>query len=488
MSFRTAVLCVLSISTLFFEGCVIVGVDYKTPEFKMPDAWTVSLTDDLEQSNSSLKQWWEGFNDPILDELIERTRDANPDLRIASQRIAETRAMRGVAGSRLVPFTGTTGEYARTRASESLFVAPPGNPSDFYNAGFDAGWEIDVFGSIHRNIESADASIEASIEAYRDLLVTLFAETALNYVEYRTIEERIRLVEANITAQTESLELTQSRLDAGLAPRIDVTEATTNLESSRALIPLLRTQLALARNRTAALTGGYPASLDELLHQPTLIPVPDKDFTAALPAELIRARPDVRQAERELAAQTARIGVAAADLYPRFTLFGNFGFQSVRTADLFNSPSQFYSFGPAFNWQIFSAGRIRNNIRVEEARTEQALVNYENTVLLAVEDVESSLAAVAYEWDRLAPLKRAVESSKETVSLVKDNYRSGLVDFQRVLDAERIKFNAEDEAAISQGQIARNYIMLYKALGGGTEVEVIPLHGSRTRTGLFGRK
>lgn len=469
---------------------MIVGVDYQSPDFEPPDAWAASLSPDLKKGNPSLEKWWKGFNDPVLNELIDRTREANPNLRIASQQIAEARALRGVAQSLILPSANGTGDYIRSRASENVFATPPENPANLYTAGFDAGWEIDVFGGLRRNIESADAGIGASIESYRDILITLFAETARNYVDCRTLQERIRLAQANIDAQEDSVELTQTRLDAGLAPKIDVTQATTLMETSRALIPVFKTQLAQARNRLATLTGGYPASLDSLLNRNRPIPIPKKGFSAGLPADLIRSRPDIRQSERQLAAQTAQIGVAEADLYPRFTLFGNFGLQSVNSSDFFNSGSRLYSFGPAFDWQIFSAGRIRNNINIEEVKTEQALANYENTVLLAVEEVETSMAAIANEWDRVAILKRAVASAVETVDLVKDNYQNGLVDFQRVLDAERTKFSTEDEAAASRGQIAKNYITLYKALGGGSEVEVIPISQPKTkaRGGLFGRK
>ncbi len=460
---------------LCFEACVWVGHDYKTPVIRTPDAWTVDLIADGNNGFTDLKQWWRALNDPVLNRLIDRTRNSNPNLRGAAARITEARALRGVARSHLFPSANASGDYVRNRASESLLAPVPQNPSDLYTAGFDAGWEIDVFGGLRRQVESAEASVDASVEAYRDLLVTLLAETALNYVEYRTLEERIRFAQANIEAQAGSVDLTQSRLDAGLVPRIDVTQATTNLETSRSLIPALRSQLALTRNRLASLTGDYPASLDPLLAQGQPIPRPASNYAASLPADLIRARPDVRQAERELAAQTARIGVAEADLYPRFSLVGNFALQSVDSSDFFDASSRVYSFGPTFQWQIFSAGRIRNNIRVEEARTEQALANYENAILLAVEEVESSMAAIANERDRLATLNRAVTSAAETVSLVKDNYTRGLIDFQRVLDAERTKFTTEDEAAVSRGQMARNYITLYKALGGGSEVEVTPL-------------
>ncbi len=466
---------IVAVLTMALSGCVTVGVDYRKPDSEVPDAWTRALVEDLDSGKSSLERWWEGFHDPTLNQLIDRTRESNPDLALALERVTEARALRGIALSQGLPQANASGSYSRNRASESLLApAPPENPSNFYNAGFDAGWEIDVFGGIRRSVESAEASIGAAEEGYRDVLVTLFAETALNYIEYRTIEERIRVAESNIASQRESVELTQNRLDNGLVPRIDVTQAETNLAISESLLPALRSQLVFAKNRLATLTGGFPGSVDKLLARTRPIPLPRSGYSAGLPADLLRARPDVRRAERELAAQTAAIGIAEADFYPRFTLFGDFSLQAANSGEFFDSRSGAYSFGPAFQWQIFSAGRIRNAVLAEESRTRQALNRYESTVLLAVEEVETSMASVAYERDRQEDLSRAVGSATETVDLIKDNYENGLVNFQNVLDAERTKFNVEDDQVVSRGQIAKNYITLYKALGGGTEMELIP--------------
>ncbi len=455
---------------MVFQGCYTVGPDYFSPATTMPDAWSRSILRDLHGGASNLGQWWKGFHDPTLNALIERARQYNPDLRATLGRITEARALRGVAVSQALPQTNLGGDFTRSRRSESLLAAPPAvNPSNLYSAGFDAGWEIDFFGGIRRSVEAADANIGAREEDYRDALVSLFADVALNYVEYRTLESRISVALRNIAAQRDSANLTTQRLDAGLVPRIDVTQAETNLSLSEAAVPLLRAQLAASRNRLSALAGGFPGSLDGMLNQSRGIPMPKAGFSAGLPCDLLRARPDIRRAERELAAQTALIGVAEADLYPRLTLFGDFRLESVSSGNFFDSASRAYSFGPSFQWQIFSAGRIRNTILAEESRTSQALANYESAVLKGVEEVETSMAGIVYERERLSDLGQAVASSRETVNLVKDNYRNGLVSFQNVLDAERTKFSAEDEEIASRGQIALKYITLYKALGGGTE-------------------
>jgi NodT family efflux transporter outer membrane factor (OMF) lipoprotein len=471
-----------ALAALFLTSCkTLVGPDYVDPGGDLPDAWSRSVLEDLQDGSSSLAGWWKGFHDPALNTLIERTREANPTLKAALAGIAEARAQRGIARSQGLPQAGAEADYSRTRRSETLLGPVFQNPSSLYSTGFDAGWEIDLFGGIRRSVEAAEANVQAREETYRDALVTLFAEVALNYVDYRTLEERIAVANRNIAAQRESVELTKGRLQAGLVPRIDVTQAETNLALSESAVPLLRAQLAAAKNRLAALTGGFPDSVSTVLASGRGIPVPSAGYSAGLPADLLRARPDIRQAERDLAAQVARIGVAEADLYPRLTLFGDFRLQTATSGDLFDSASRAYSFGPSFRWAIFSAGRIRNEISAQESRALAALATYETTVLAAVEEVETSMAAIVNERDRLGDLGRAVDASRETVSLIKDNYENGLVSFQNVLDAERTKFDTEDEQTFSRGQLAGFYISLYKALGGGTECEYIPATGGEVR-------
>ena len=350
----------LAVSALFLSACrTFVGPDYVGPNANVPDAWSRAALHDLE-GGSSLTGWWKGFNDPALNALIERARESNPNLKAALAGVAEARAQRGIARSQGLPQADAEAVSTRRRSSETLGGPVADNPSSLYSTGFDAGWEIDLFGGIRRSVESAEANVEAREEDYRDALVTLFAEVALNYVDYRTLEERIAVANRNIASQSDSVKLTQGRLDAGLVPKIDVTQAQTNLSLSEASVPLLRAQLDASKNRLATLTGGFPASVEGILARGRGIPLPSAGYSAGLPSDLLRARPDIRRAERELAAQTARIGVAEADLYPRLTLFGDFHLQSTSSGDLFDSASRSYSFGPSFRWAIFSAGRIRN--------------------------------------------------------------------------------------------------------------------------------
>jgi len=456
---------------VLLTGCMMVGRHYTEPNAITPDTWHQRVNSDLRSGSSSLESWWRRFNDPTLTRLIRTARESNRDLAIAAERINEARAVRGLAGSQLFPTLDTTGAFSRGRASENIGSPGGGTTNDFYTAGLDAGWELDFFGGVRRAVESSNASAAATEEFYRDAMVSLLAEVAFAYIQIRTLDERIQLAENNIRNQQESVQLTQDRLDAGLATELDVSQATTNLATTQAVVPALRNQRSIALNRLAVLIGRYPAAADGHLGSSKGIPSPARSAGIGIPADLVRARPDIRAAERQLAAQTARIGIAEADLYPRFSLSGTFQLQALNASNLPESNSRNYAFGPSFRWNIFSAGRIKSQIAIEESRTQQAYLNYENTVLKGIAEVEDALSSVSNERDRATALDAAVTASRKTVELVKSNYREGLIDFQNVLDAERTIFANEDAQAVSRGQIAAAYVSLFKALGGGT-----PMH------------
>jgi NodT family efflux transporter outer membrane factor (OMF) lipoprotein len=455
-------------------GCMLVGTNYEPPDMVVPDAWHSNLSKDIHSGRSSVETWWEKFDDPTLNRLIDRAREANPDLKAALERVTEAQAAREVSRSYLFPSVDANGTFQRTRNSDNAVAprAPANNPFNTYSTGFNAGWELDFFGGVRRLVESSNASAEAVEEAWRDATVVLLSEVALNYIDYRTLEERIRVAKENIKGQRESLRLTKDRLDAGLASELDVSQVETNVRTSETLIPLLQTQLILAKNRLSTLVGGYPGSIDKWLAKGRGIPVPRRSAGIGIPADLIRSRPDIRLAERHLAAQTAQIGVAEADLYPRFTLSGNFNLDAGNSGDLLHRDARAYGFGPSFRWNIFSAGRIKNNIAIEQSRTRQAYNAYESTVLKAVEDVESSLATIAGARNRSASLNQASTAARKTVSLVNDKFREGLVDSLNVIDAERTLFNTEDEATVVRGQISAGFVALYRSLGGGTPMKL----------------
>ena len=457
-------------SLIGLTGCKFVGTDYEAPEIAMPDAWEERLAT---QGSTLLAvdHWWKGFNDATLNRLIEHAVAENKDLAIAYERVQQARYSRAVSNSGLFPDVKATGDFSRQRTSENIGIAPAaggGQTKNFYSSGAVVAWELDVLGGVRRSIESADASLQATEASYRDFMVLLLSEVAGTYVDIRTLEERIMLAEVNIENQEESLALAEDRFKAGLVPKLDITQAQTNLANTRAFLPQLHQARSAAVNRLSTLLGGYSPQTEQLLGKHTCIPVPPSQAAIAPPADVIRSRPDIRAAERTLAAQTARIGVAEADLYPRFTLNGDFQLLSTQSGDVFDSDSRNYGFGPSLRWNIFSAGRVRAQIDIEESRTREALLAYENAVLLAVEEVETSMSSIAHERDRLAALETGAASARETVELVKENYTRGLVDFQNVLDAERTATQTEDEKAVSQGRVANAYVALYNALGGGS--------------------
>jgi NodT family efflux transporter outer membrane factor (OMF) lipoprotein len=452
-------------------GCT-VGPDYEPPplEQEVPDAWKSAAAEEVEKQGSPLETWWTTLNDPKLVELIHEARLENLSLQTAAARVEEARARLGIATGRYYPDVVLDAAYSRQDLSEnSSFVVPPGGfePFDLYNIGVGFNWEIDVFGRLRRGAESARAGLEASIEDYRDVMVILMADVAANYIEVRTLQQRIKYGNANVEAQAGSLQLTQDRFDAGLSPLTDVTQAEYNLANSQAGIPSLEARLQAAVNRLAVLLGKPPGAVDDLLTGEYDIPVPDEGVTLGIPADLLRRRPDIRAAERQLASQTALIGVAKADLYPTFSLAGILALESLDSGDLFDSGSTTWSLVPGLRWNIFTAGKIRNNIRVQEAITQQLLFTYERSVLFALDEVESTMVAYEREKERRDRLYEAVDASNRTVELVRTQYMSGLTDFLNLLDAQRTLATQQDSWAESEGLVVQNLITLNRALGGG---------------------
>jgi multidrug efflux system outer membrane protein len=456
------------------SGCK-VGPDYTPPEAEMPDAWHQELTKGLAVGEANLQTWWTLLGDPVLDTLVQRAAQGNLDLQTAFARIVGARAALGVASGEKYPVIDAGGTAERFRFTEETtpFLPRGQNSKDnFFQTGLDASWEIDIFGRIRRSVESADATLEASVEAYRDVLVLLYADVAINYVEARALQERIRLAQANIEAQRATLQLVQDRFNAQLVGELDIRQAELNLANTESALPTLRILLTQTIHRLGVLLGERPSALHPTLSDRVPIPGTPPDIAVGLPADLLRQRPDIRQAERQLAAQTALIGVATADLYPRFSISGTLALESNQIGNLYDASSSYaFGIGPSFRWNLFSGGRVRGNIRVEDARTEQALVAYEQTLLLALEDVENAMVAYVQEIDRRDVLTRSVDAAAKSVELVQTRYREGLTDFQNVLDTQRSLFQQQDQRAASQGQVTQNVIRIYKALGGGWSIE-----------------
>jgi len=444
------------------SGCAAVGPDYVPVEIKAADAWNSGLAGGLTDkaiSPATLAAWWKILDDPVLSSLMDRAVAGNLDLEQARARVRESRARSGISRAAVFPVIDATGAVTRSRSG--------GSETDLYAAGFDAGWELDLFGGLQRSIEASDADLHASAEGCNNVLVSLLAEVALNYVDTRTYQARLVIAQANVEAQQETCGLIQWRVQAGLSDELALQQARYNLENTRSQIPTLRTGLEETLNRLAVLLGQPPGAIHAELKDRKSIPVTPLEVAVGVPADTLRHRPDIRMAERELAAQTARVGGATADLYPKFSLTGTIGLESLSITDFIDAASQIWRIGPGFSWNIFDAGSIRQNIQVQSALQEQALIQYESTVLDAMEEVENALVAYAQEQQRRKSLKAGKNAARLAAQLATAQYQAGFVDFSNVLDAQRMLLSFEDNLALSDGMVTSNLVRLYKALGGG---------------------
>ncbi|HEX9047265.1 MAG TPA: efflux transporter outer membrane subunit [Verrucomicrobiae bacterium] len=467
-----------AVVALFAAGCAhipSVGPNYHKPETKAPTQWDGPFAGG--ETNAPVEMaWWKNFHDAELNSLVERAAGSNLDLRMAQARVREARAQYSGAFADLWPTVDGAAGYSRLRAPEHAPVLgtlhlPPGSSyeDDLHVGGFDASWEIDVFGGKRRAVEAAKAQFSGAEFGQRDVLVTLLGEVARNYVELRGYQKRLAIANQNIEAQEKSLAITQNRFTNGVATDLDVQQATTVLSSTRAVVPTLESLIETTTHRLEVLLGQQPGTLHSELAEAAPIPAQPPQVPVGLPSDLLLRRPDVSRAERQLAAATANIGVAKSDLFPKFYLTGLAGLESVSADDWFTSGSRFWSVGPTVQWRIFDAGRIRANIKVHTARQQQALASYEQTVLTAFEEVEDNLVLYAKEQTRRRSLEAAVNASQKTLDTANRLYASGLTDFIHVLDAERSLYQAQDSLAQSDRTIAANLIALYKSLGGGWE-------------------
>lgn len=456
---------------LLAVGCT-VGPNYRRPDLPVPLAWNGAQQNGVDTRAAELTRWWTAFNDPLLNSLVEAAVRSNLDLHLAEARIREARASRGVTAAGAWPTINTSGSYTRSRTSENALssLSPSADlEHDLFKTGFDASWEIDLFGGVRRSVEAADANIEASVEDRRATLVTLLGDVAKNYIDLRGFQRRLAVARANLKSQQEILGLTKVRFQAGLASDLDVAQAEAQAATTTAQIPTLEGSLKQAAHRLGVLLGLQPGALWGELSNEAAIPSLPSEVLVGLPSELLRRRPDIRRAERQLAAATAKIGAAMADLFPKFSLTGAVGVQSISASDWFTGGSRFWSVGPTISWPIFDAGKIRANIEVRNAQQEQALTQYEKTILTALEEVENSLVNYSKEQARYRSLREAVSANRRAVQMANELYVKGLQDFLNVLDTQRSLFTAENDLAQSEATMASNLVSLYKALGGGWE-------------------
>ncbi|MFO7802879.1 MAG: efflux transporter outer membrane subunit [Desulfovermiculus sp.] len=456
---------------LFLSGCAMVGPNYSPVQPDSPQGWTAAMEKGLEATrpqNGTLAKWWEVFDDPVLCKLEKQAVEGNLDLKIALSRLRQARLNRGISKSGLLPSMSADSRVQRQRGSESMPSMSGGEEHDYYLGQFDSAWELDLFGGIQRSVQAAQAELEASRAGVNEVLISLMAEVALNYTEVRTYQRRLQITRSNITNQQKAYDLNKSRYESGLIDELAVQQSLRNLERTRAQISSLQTGLQAAKNRLAVLMGLTPGALESELSQAKAIPDIPSQVAVGIPAEAMRRRPDIQRAERQLAAQTARIGAATAELYPKFHLLGTIGLEALDSGSDFLSPeSRFWNIGPGISWNIFNGQALRLNIDLQTEKQKQALLEYTSTVLRAQEEIEDALTAYAKEQMRAESLKRAVSAAKRTEFLARDRYKAGLVDFYNVLDAQRSLLELEDEYIQSLGQVTSNLARLYKALGGG---------------------
>jgi len=462
--------CPLFASLALFAGGCAVGPTYRPPPIAPPASWSEAQLGGTVDSAVQIVEWWKTFNDPELDSLIERAVEANHDLRIAEERLREARALRSGAVFDFGPTGDVSAGYTKQQRSENaqIFLGPL--RTDLYDAHFDAGWELDIFGGKRRALQSADAQFAAIEEDRRDVLVSVLAEVARNYVEVRGLQQQIAIARKNIEAQREVVELTRARFEGGLTSELDLRQAEALVATTQSQLPTMNTTLGQAAHRLAVLLGQEPGALIAELSTEGQVPATPPEVPVGLPSDLIRRRPDVRRAERQLAAATADIGVEMAELFPKFSLLGSTGLQSLQSSNWLGGGSAYWSAGPMATWRLLDFGRIRARVRAANARQAQALVAYEKAVLASFEEVENALLAYGNEQVRLDALNQAALANRGALDLANALYTRGLGDFLSVLDAERSLYQTEDQLVDSQRAVTQNLVALYKALGGGWEV------------------
>jgi len=456
---------------LFLSSCAPVGPDFVKPEADAPANWSEHTDQGLETTLPKIDQWWKGFQDPALNALVDIARKNNNTLEIAGLRVLEARAQLGIAIGSIYP-------QSQLASGDAAYVSPPdrtGLSSDWqYNIGMSTAWEIDFWGRFRRGIESADAAYLSSIAAYDQAVVLLIALVADTYTAIRETEEQIRIAKENVKLQQRSFDITEVLYRSGDAAELDMQQALTLLLSTEATIPNLEIRLKQAKNALSTLLGQAPGTVNELLAESKGIPALPADISIGFPADMLRRRPDVRQAELLAMSQNAQVGVAQANLYPRFSLIGSIGFVSggpgdSNFGDLFNSDSLTYSFGPSFSWPFLNYGRLKNNVRVQDARLQQALVNYHETVLQAARETENAMAGFIGARQQVIILEQAVVSAKRSNEISALRYTEGFSDYQRVLDTQRSLFLQEQRYSVNQASAVSNLVALYRALGGGWE-------------------
>ena len=466
--------------SLLLSACKTVGPDFEKPEVPVADNWLESENQHVDTSSSNYKDWWGVFDDPVLSKLIDKAYEQNLGLQIAGLRIMEARAQLGiVTGLKYPQAQSVGGGYAYSRSSVN---APPLSnlPDDLlqsvdrtngaWSASFDATWEADVWGKFSRGVEAADANLAANILSYDAVLVTLTGDVAALYTSIRTLQERVDFAYSNVKLQKQALDLANSRFKLGATSELDVQQAKGLLYNTESLIPVYKLNLERASNTLSFLLGMPPSNLGAMLGTSRTIPAVPASVAIGVPADLLRRRPDVRAAEMAAAAQSAGIGISKADLYPSFAIAGSLGLAGGTFSDLFDGGATTGFITPFFKWDIFNYGRIKNNVRVQDARFEQAVTAYQNTALAAAKEVQDGLQGFLRTQEQVGYLDRAVIASARATELALAQYKQGAADYTRVLNTQTSLLQQQDTLTTARGQVISNLVATYKALGGGWQL------------------
>jgi len=461
-----------SLTAMLFAGlalisCTKVGPEFVKPEIPMPEQWAEHETPGILSDRMMQDQWWHAFQDPTLNRLVEQARKQNNNLEIAGLRVLEARAQLGIAQGSLFP-------QSQLASGNAIYARPGGNlPNQWTTTlGLGVAWEADFWGKFRHGVEAADAAFMASVAARDQILVLLTAQVADSYIVMRTNEELLRIAQKNVAIQQRSYGMTKTLFRNGQDSELDVQQALTLLLATKASIPAYEKAIRQARHALSTLLGSPPGALEPLLNDTRTIPALPEQVHVSIPAELLRRRPDIRQAEMNALAQNARVGIATAGLYPSFSLSGSIGLAAAGTGNaafsgLFNGNSFTWSTGPSFVWPFFNYGRIRNNIRVQDARLQQALVQYRETVIQAAREVEDAISAYHAARQQSAILEKTIASAERSNELSTFRYREGFSGYQRVLDSQKALFTQQLNLVNSRSVAARSLVSLYKALGGG---------------------
>jgi len=456
------VLCLML--SLLINGCINLGPDYQRPDVAVESDWLETEETLVSNESAADPKWWSSaFNDPELDRLVEAALQQNLTLRSAGLRVLQSQQRLAIAiGNQFPQQQQATGSASRQKESDVIF--------NDYSLGLNVGWEVDFWGRFRRQVESASADLDASVASYDGALVSMISQVAQNYLLIRTYQARIDVTRHNIKAQEESLRVAQAKFDAGEVSELDVDQAESLLYNTKASISSLQASLQQLKNSLAILLGSPPQKFNGLLSEKASIPDVPEDVALGMPQDLIRRRPDVRVAERQLAAQSAQIGYAVTELYPHLTIGGGIGTNAMETGDLFDSASETWNLFGMFQWNIFNYGRLQSNVRLQDALFQQLLVDYHDSVLQAQGDVENTIVAYLKSHEQFQAYSVAAAASQRAVDVATIQYQEGAIDFNTLITTLNANQQQQDLLTSTQGTVATNLVQVYKALGGGWEI------------------